>query len=674
MVVEADTLTPSTDNTQNQARDRNRTTSRLQVDTIANNLDPAQLTDSTTMTHGSPTITDDGTIIAGNGRTMALKQAYAQGRGEEYRQMLATKADEYGLDKTLLAQMNNPVLVKSVGNIPPDKLRQLALNSNETGTMAQSTFENARADVERVAKVNLDNLHSDDTGNINTPSNKPIINQFVSQFPIEQQNALRQADGTLSKQGLERFENALLLSAYGYNPTTQAILESTDLELKNAIKALVSTVPSIVKTKQGIQDGITPNDDIARDITEALSVLAKLRRDNVRPYDYLAQTTLFEDELSDVGKRLLDFMDKNIRSVVKIRQLLYKYYANLSKENLNQNDMFGKPTQSKQTRLNHALQELGYEQFNEQNTTANQSNAEQSSPSASPNQSDTTQPTDQTRPTSQTGGVNERPQKGKSDEQSVGRDDGGVKQTPKNLKEGLQGLKAKAGKNKDLAPKDSTFADKFASAINEDAIAKIANSNDDEYTEVKAILDKLDRHQNGKPTQSKEKPPKPQSQKAEQQRNSQDDLADTVEQEKQEAKNSLLDGWDSDNILKNRHAITTVLDNVNNPSFLGINSLDGISKEQLKTAISNLKNWLNESQEQENAKQPTTVQPPSRVLVDTPSDSVGRDANERETTSVHSKTGGASERRDAHQSTNGDDDKRSTGYSLMEIKQAYPEE
>lgn len=205
------------------------------------------------------------------------------------------------------------------------------------------------------------------------------------------------------------------------------------------------------------------------------------------------------------------------------------------------------------------------------------------------------------------------------------------------------------------------FADKFASAINEDAIAKIANSNDDEYIEVKAILDKLDRHQNGKPTQLKEKPPKPQSQKAEQRRNSQDDLADTVEQEKQEVKNSLLDGWDSDNILKNRHAITTVLDNVNNPSFLGINSLDGISKEQLKTAISNLKNWLNEPQEQQNAKRPTTVQPPSRILADTPSDSVGRDANERETTSVHSQPSGASEQRDANQSTNGDDGKRSTG-------------
>lgn len=369
MVVEADTLAPSDDNTTNQARDRNRTASRMQVDNIAKNLDPAQLADSTTMAHGSPTITDDGTIIAGNGRTMALKQAYAQNNAQEYRQMLLDKADEYGLDKTALSGMKNPVLVKSVGNVSQDKLRQLAVGSNEVGTMVQSAFENARADVERVAKVNLDNLHSDETGNINTPSNKNIINDFVSQFPIEQQNALRQADGTLSKQGLERFENAILLSAYGDNPTTQSILESTDIELKNAVKALVATAPSIAKTKQGIQEGITPNDDIAQDITEALSMLAKLRRDNIKPSDYLAQTTMFGDDLSDTGKRLLDFMDKNIRSVVKIRQLLYKYYANLSKENLNQNDMFGKPDKTKQSRLNQALQELGYEQFNEQNTT-----------------------------------------------------------------------------------------------------------------------------------------------------------------------------------------------------------------------------------------------------------------------------------------------------------------
>lgn len=40
---------------------------------------------------------------------------------------------------------------------------------------------------------------------------------------------------------------------------------------------------------------------------------------------------------------------------------------------------------------------------------------------------------------------------------------------------------------------------------------------------------------------------------------------------------------------------------------------------------------------------------------------MGRDANERETTSVHSQPSGASKQRNAHQSTNGDDGKRSTG-------------
>ena len=426
MAVEADSLMPSVDNTTNQARDRSRATSRVQVDNIANNLDPMQLTDSTVMGHGSPTISDDGTIIAGNGRTMAIKQAYLQGKADEYRQMLMERADEYGLDKTALAGMKNPVLVKSVGNVGVDKLRQLALNSNETGTMTQSAFENARADVERVANINLNQLHADERGDINTSSNRHIINEFVSQFPIEQQNAMRTSDGVLSKQGLERFENALLLSAYGDNPTTQAILESTDEQVRNAVKAIVATAPAVAKIKQDIQDGITPDDDIASDITEALSMLAKLRREGVKPSDYLAQTNLFGDELSPTGQRLLAFMDENIRSVVKIRQLLYKYYDNLSQENLKQDDMFGKETQTKQSRLNQALQELGHDQFVQ--------------PITATNTATNTATAEQARPASQANQVNERPEKSVSDEQGIGRDDGQVTQKPKNA---LDGLKSK---------------------------------------------------------------------------------------------------------------------------------------------------------------------------------------------------------------------------------------
>ncbi|UZA02094.1 PLxRFG domain-containing protein [Moraxella bovis] len=440
MAVEADSLMPSVDNTTNQARDRSRTASRVQVDNIANNLDPMQLTDSTVMGHGSPTISDDGTIIAGNGRTMAIKQAYLQGKADEYRQMLMERADEYGLDKTALAGMKNPVLVKSVGNVGADKLRQLALNSNETGTMTQSAFENARADVERVANINLNQLKADERGDINTSSNRHIINEFVSQFPIEQQNAMRTSNGVLSKQGLERFENALLLSAYGDNPTTQAILESTDEEVRNAVKAIVATSPTVAKTKQGIQDGIAPNDDIASDITEALSMLAKLRREGVKPSDYLAQTNLFGDELSPTGQRLLAFMDENLRSVVKIRQLLYKYYDNLSQENLKQDDMFGKETQTKQSRLNEALQELGHDQFVQPTTATTTATAEQA------------------RPASQASQVNERPEKSVSDEQGIGRDDGRVtdgqtaksktKQKPKNALDANKDKRVKKAQEK----------------------------------------------------------------------------------------------------------------------------------------------------------------------------------------------------------------------------------
>ncbi|UZA17724.1 hypothetical protein LP109_05430 [Moraxella bovis] len=413
------------------------------------------------------------------------KGAISEGVFEELPQtILETGLENWAKGRSLTKDMAGNAVMGLTSGV--DKLRQLALNSNETGTMTQSAFENARADVERVANINLNQLKADERGDINTSSNRHIINEFVSQFPIEQQNAMRTSNGVLSKQGLERFENALLLSAYGDNPTTQAILESTDEEVRNVVKAIVATSPTVAKTKQGIQDGITPNDDIASDITEALSMLAKLRREGVKPSDYLAQTNLFGDELSPTGQRLLAFMDANIKSVVKIRQLLYKYYDNLSQEKLKQDDMFGKETQTKQSRLNQALQELGHDQF-VQPTTATTA---------------TTATAEQARPTSQASQVNERPEKSVSDEQGIGRDD---------------------------------------EQVNPNAKSKPQN----------------------------------------------------LSQEKQSIKEMLPENWDGENIRDNRKAIQAVLDNVKDPSFLGVDTVTNISKDERKQAIENIKRWLN---------------------------------------------------------------------------------
>lgn len=69
-----------------QPRDRTRLSSKLQVNRIASNLRPAQLTDSGMSSHGAPIVGPDNVVESGNGRSMGIWRAYEQGQADEYRQ------------------------------------------------------------------------------------------------------------------------------------------------------------------------------------------------------------------------------------------------------------------------------------------------------------------------------------------------------------------------------------------------------------------------------------------------------------------------------------------------------------------------------------------------------------------------------------------------------------
>ena len=112
-VVDATTLSPTQQKDDNQFRDRDRTASQSQINNIARNLDPRKLAASPTMDMGAPLLALDGkTIIAGNGRTMAIRQAYQEGGADGYRQFLKDNAGHFGVDSAQLDAVENPVLVR----------------------------------------------------------------------------------------------------------------------------------------------------------------------------------------------------------------------------------------------------------------------------------------------------------------------------------------------------------------------------------------------------------------------------------------------------------------------------------------------------------------------------------------------------------------------------------
>ncbi len=124
-LVSADDLTTSDGvgyPQQYQPRNRNRAVMRAQVANMANNLNPSAVVDATgNVNLGAPVIDESGVVLNGNGRTMAIRQAYQRNgqSAQAYKQYLKAHADAFGMTPDTIDSIENPVLVRQVGGDAP---------------------------------------------------------------------------------------------------------------------------------------------------------------------------------------------------------------------------------------------------------------------------------------------------------------------------------------------------------------------------------------------------------------------------------------------------------------------------------------------------------------------------------------------------------------------------
>ena len=135
-----------------QPRDRIRDNDD-QVRHIANNINPARLADNVMATDGAPIISPDGTVISGNGRTLAVKRAYNIGKAENYRQFLKNNASRFGISPELVDGMNKPVLVRKLTS--DIDLEEFARQSNSSSISAMSSTEQAQNDTRYITPAML---------------------------------------------------------------------------------------------------------------------------------------------------------------------------------------------------------------------------------------------------------------------------------------------------------------------------------------------------------------------------------------------------------------------------------------------------------------------------------------------------------------------------------------
>lgn len=336
-VVDASTLAPTQQKDENQFRDR--ASSQAQINNIARNLDPRKLASSPTMDVGAPLLALDGkTIIAGNGRSMAIQQAYQEGGADGYRQFLQDNSAQFGIDQAQLSEMENPVLVRRLTS--PVDIAQVAINSNEQGGMRMSDLEQAKVDARRLPS--MDNFVANDDGDINSVDNQYFIGQFIKNQPENVRNELLDSRGNLSQTGVQRMRNAMLYEAYGDSQKLSRLIENTDQGAKNVLNALTSIAPKVAQTQQGIDSGKLSNDvNISEDVIQAVEKYNQLNAQGFKISDYLAQED-FVGDLSPEAREILTIFDDNRRSGKRIAQVLGAYLDQAQMQgNLSQASMFG---------------------------------------------------------------------------------------------------------------------------------------------------------------------------------------------------------------------------------------------------------------------------------------------------------------------------------------------
>jgi hypothetical protein len=292
MVVEAADLLTSSDAGYDKAlqpRNRDRAASQGQIRDIATRLDPNRLGSSSEADRGAPIVGPDNMVESGNGRVMAIREAYRQNgqAAQRYRDWIASQ----GID---VSKYKEPVLIRQrVTEMTPEQRKAFTVEANQSATLAMSASERAMADARMLTPETLDLVQNpDDLGAI---KNRGFVQAFVKGLPQSEQGMMTTAEGGLSSEGLARVRNAVLAKAYGDASLMARIAEATSDEVKSISNALTSAAPKWAKLRADVEAGLVRADmDLTPELMEAVKRTADLRSKGVKLDSFLAQQDAFD--------------------------------------------------------------------------------------------------------------------------------------------------------------------------------------------------------------------------------------------------------------------------------------------------------------------------------------------------------------------------------------------
>jgi len=271
-----------------QPRDRTRAASQQQVNRIANTLEPERLGASASTAEGAPIVGPDGVVESGNGRTLAIQQAHANGgpQSQAYRDYLA----QQGYD---VSGMKAPVLVRERTTPLTNAERPgFADDAGSNPILSMSAAERAAADAKRLPGDAMDLWRG---GDVTDARNRDFVRAFAQHvLPEGEHAAFMTQDGSLSTEGVNRVRNALTQHAYGSNDLVAGLAENADPNLRAFGGALQDASGPMAKLRSAIDAGnVSSASDLSKPLVEAANLVQNARRTNTPLSELVAQRDAF---------------------------------------------------------------------------------------------------------------------------------------------------------------------------------------------------------------------------------------------------------------------------------------------------------------------------------------------------------------------------------------------
>lgn len=317
-----------------QPRNRQRVGNLTQVAEIAGNLRPADLAENRMLNHGAPLIREDGVVLNGNGRMMAIRTAVKNGTDHGYKQYLIDHAEELGLNPDNIEKVENPVLVKVVDDkLTADDVK--AITTDTSGGQRMSASEQAKTDAKKIKPSTLNMYQPNESGEL-MGNNKYFLGKLLEDIlPADERNAYYTEDGSISKDGLMRAQRALFALAYGNDKLIDTFAETTNEQAKNLINALNANAATIAKLQRMIENGNAHDLQLRDNLVNAINALRSAVLDGKPAERIWKETSMFEEaELTPETKALAKAMDGFRKSGKK----LTNFIAQLADNNLRHGD------------------------------------------------------------------------------------------------------------------------------------------------------------------------------------------------------------------------------------------------------------------------------------------------------------------------------------------------